>query len=51
MAATIAEKYIEKALIVFIFMTDGEASYPAKGVQSLRKLQLKFSNKLKYAGI
>ncbi len=51
MAATIATKYISQATVVFIFMTDGGASYPSAGIQSLKKLQTSFIDRLKYAGI
>lgn len=51
MAAKLATKYIEKAIVVFIFMTDGGAGYPFNGIQSLKRLQQAYPNKLKYAGI
>jgi hypothetical protein len=51
MAAKMAAKYIDKAAVVFIFMTNGGANYPFNGIQSLKKLQQTYPNKLKYAGI
>ena len=51
MAAQIAVKYIASSIIVFIFMTDGGASYPTSGIQALKKLQSNYPNKMKYAGI
>ena len=51
LAAQITEKYIANSLVVFIFMTDGGASYPSKGIAALQKLQKFYPNKLKYAGI
>ena len=51
MAATIAERYIDKAIVLFIFMTDGGARYPASGMNSLRKLQADHPGKLRYSGI
>ena len=51
MAAGLASKYIESSIVVFIFMTDGGANYPAAGISALKKLQNTYPNKLKYAGI
>ena len=50
-AARIARKYIDNSIIVFIFMTDGGASYPTNGVQALKSLQMVHPNKLHYSGI
>jgi len=51
LAASLAAKYISTATIVFIFMTDGGASYPSTGIQALKQLQKSYPNKLKYVGI
>ena len=51
MAAQIAGSYITNSTVVFIFMTDGGASYPSNGIQALRNLQSRYPNKMKYAGI
>lgn len=50
-AASIAARYINDAVIVFIFMTDGEAPYPTKGMEAFKKLKAKYGNRLKYSGI
>ena len=50
-AAALAEKYITSSSVVFIFMTDGGASYPAKGVAAMKKLRSIYPNKFTYAGI
>ena len=51
LAATLAGKYIPNAIVVFIFMTDGGASFPTNGIAALKRLQATYPNKLKYAGI
>ena len=50
-AARIAQKYIDKSIIVFIFMTDGGANLPTKGIQALKSLQMTHPDKLHYSGI
>jgi len=50
-AAKIAGKYIDKSIIVFIFMTDGGASFPTNGIKALKQLQINHPKKLHYAGI
>ena len=50
-AAQIATKYIADATIVLIFMTDGYAEYPKKGIQALQNLQTRYPDKFKYSGI
>ena len=50
-AARIARKYIDKSIIVFIFITDGGASYPTKGIQALKSLKISHPKKLYYSGI
>lgn len=32
-------------------MTDGEAHYPGRGMNSLKKIQADYPNKLRYSGI
>ena len=51
MAAGIATNYIANSTVVFIFMTDGGASYPSAGIKALKDLMVKHPNKFKYAGI
>jgi hypothetical protein len=35
-AARLAKKYIDQSIIVFIFMTDGGASFPTNGIKALK---------------
>lgn len=37
--------------MVFIFMTDGEDSYPIEGIKALKQLQINNPKMLNYVGI
>ena len=50
-AADLAQKYINSSIVLFIFMTDGEAQYPVSGIQRLKAIQANNPTRLKYAGI
>ena len=50
-AAEYANKYIEDAIIGFIFMTDGKDDYPRIGVRQLKSIQEKYRSKWYYNGI
>ena len=47
----LAQKYISKSIILFIFMTDGQSSYPDAEIAKLSKLQKDNPNMLKFSGI
>ena len=51
MAVEIAKKYIKDAVIGFIFMTDGAASLPTKGIDDIKELQIKYPRKMTYFGV
>ena len=51
MAVEIAAKYIEDSFMVFIFMTVGNALFPVKETDAIKKLQLDHSKKFYYIGI
>ena len=51
LAYDIANNYIKQETIIFVFMTDGLASYPSKSIELLESLMNKYPNKFKYSGI